>query len=139
LRQTILYANAASSLDMLTLNASAASRTTKPPLSPPSITDPVVIDGTTQPGFAGTPVVELNGANSTSNGLSIGAPGCTVRGLIINGFDGTGISIGSAGGGSRVEGCYIGTDANGNAAVANFGPGVSILSSNNVIGGTTPA
>src|SRR5437588_171524 len=139
LRQAILDANAAPGLDTITFNIGGPSRTIKPVLSLPSITDPVVIDGTTQPGFAGTPVVELNGANSTSNGLSIGAPGCTVRGLIINGFDGTGISIGSAGGGSRVEGCYIGTDANGNAAVANFGPGVSILSSNNVIGGTTPA
>src|SRR5262245_63289792 len=30
----------------------------------PTITDPVIIDGTTQPGFAGTPLIEIDGTNA---------------------------------------------------------------------------
>ena len=41
-------------------------------LSPlPAITDPVLIDGATQPGYAGLPLVELNGAGA---GPAAGSP-----------------------------------------------------------------
>jgi hypothetical protein len=139
LRQAILDANSNPGPDTIAFNIAGASRTIKPVLSLPAITDTVTIDGTTQPGFAGAPVIELSGANSVSNALGIGAPGTVVRGLVINGFNFGGIGIGSAGSGSRVEGCYIGTDVTGTVAVPNGGPGISIGSSNNVIGGTTPA
>jgi hypothetical protein len=139
LRQAIIDANSNPGPDTIAFNIAGASRTIKPVVSLPAITDTVTIDGTTQPGFAGAPVIELNGANSVSNALGIGAPGTVVRGLVINGFNLGGIGIGSAGSGSRIEGCYIGTDVTGTVAVPNGGPGISIGSSNNVIGGTTPA
>lgn len=139
LRQAIIDANSSPGLDTITFNISGASRSITPILGLPAITDPVVIDGTTQPGFTGAPIVELKGAGSPSNGLSIGASGSTVRGLVINGFSLGGISIGAAGSGSHVEGCYIGTDVTGTVAVTNNGPGISILSSNNIIGGTSTA
>ncbi len=49
----------------------------------PVITDPVVIDGTSQPGFAGTPLIELNGSGAGENasGLIVSAGGATIRGL----------------------------------------------------------
>src|SRR5262249_5164348 len=60
----------------------------------PAITEAVVLDGTTQPGFAGSPLIELNGVNAGSApGLEITAGSCTVRGLVINRFEGSGILI----------------------------------------------
>ena len=54
----------------------------------PVITDPVVIDGTTQPGFVDKPIVELRGdaLAAGSRGIRILAGDSTVRGLVVNGF-----------------------------------------------------
>src|SRR5439155_10000174 len=81
------------------------------PLSPlPGIGAPVVIDGTTQPGFDPqnpAPIVELNGAAVTNNaGLNIWGGGTTIRGLVINRFGYEGIFIGDAGG-NVIQGNYI--------------------------------
>jgi Calx-beta domain-containing protein len=70
-------------------------------------------------------------------GLFVNAPGSTIRSLVINGFSTGGIIIGTGGGGSHVEGCYVGTDVTGKIAIPNTGAGVAVFSSNNVIGGTT--
>src|SRR6185437_1558251 len=87
----------------------------------------------------GVPIIELNGTvQPDGNGLSINGGNTTVRGLVINRFHFTGISI-ITNGGNRVEGCYIGTDAAGTIALPNGDDGVSISSSNNVVGGTGPA
>ena len=139
LRQAILDANASPGSDSIHFNISGPSLRIQPILGLPAITDPVVIDGSTQPGFSGTPIVELNGSLSAVAALAVGAPGSTIRSLVINGFSTGGIIIGSAGGGSHIEGCYIGTDVTGTTAIPNTGPGISVFSSNNVIGGTTPA
>jgi uncharacterized protein YjbI with pentapeptide repeats len=114
----------------------------------PPITDPVIIDGTTQPGYAGTPIVELSGIEE-GPGLTITAGNSTVRGLIINSFSGSGILIqgcpeapcGEAGtGGNRVQGNFIGTNSSGTEPDANTFNGVHIIDSpNNTIGGTTSA
>lgn len=86
----------------------------------PIITDPVVIDGWSQPGFSGTPVIELDGSSTTdANGLWVKGGGSTVRGLVVNGFDHHGIQL-WIGGHNVVEGNYIGTDVAGNAAKGNL-------------------
>ncbi len=109
----------------------------------PTITAPVVIDGWTEngAGYAGPPVVELNGqATSSGNGLTITAGGSTVRGLVLNRFKGAGISLQTLGG-NAIQGNYIGTDLAGMTAAANLGgAGVTVLNSpNNTIGGTIAA
>ena len=87
----------------------------------PTITDPVIIDGTTQPGFAGKPIVELNGAGalpippraaSDVYGLQVTADSSTIRGLIINRFSGRGIDL-NISNGNVIEGNFIGTDVTG--------------------------
>src|SRR5262249_18160277 len=91
LRQAILDANANPGLDTITFAIGSGPRTIAP-LSPlPTITDRVVIDGTTQPGYAGAPLIELSGANAGSgaDGLSITAGGSTVVALVINRFQAT--------------------------------------------------
>ncbi len=91
---------------------------------------PVIIDGTTQPGYAGTPVVELDGSHSSPSqtGLSFfeDSGGSTVRGFVVNRFKGTGIVI-SATGNFRIEDNYIGTDPTGTLARGNGLVGVQVL------------
>lgn len=118
------------------------------------ITDPVVIDGSTQPGVG---KVEIDGGISYGeacgttndpdmNGFMITAGPSTLRGLVIHGFCDWGIVL--RGGNSVIEGNYIGTDASGTLALGNGGKlepdypggwqggGIKIESANNLIGGT---
>ncbi len=138
LRQAIIDANNTPGADTITFNIPPAGQKTITPLSPlPTITGAVTIDGTTQPGFAGNPIIELNGssAGSGQNGLVITGGNCVVRGLVINRFDNTGIILGTNGG-NVIAGNFIGTDVNGTADLGNSGAGVFIGTANNTIGGT---
>ncbi len=89
-------------------------------------------------------VIVLNGsALSGGNGLQVGGGATTIRGLVINGFPGSGITLTGADG-NVVEGNFIGTDAGGTTAVPNGagggGLGVDILAGNShTIGGLAPA
>ena len=146
LRQAIVDANANAGADTINFNIAGAPPHTITPLSPlPQITEAVTINGTSQPDFSGTPVVEISGLNAgISDGLNINASSCTVRGLIINRFSGNGITGGNGifilGTGNIIEGNFIGTNANATFALGNSQDGVFISSSsNNVIGGTTAA
>lgn len=104
-----------------------------------NINDPVIIDGTTQPGFAGTPIITIDGGNHVRNdGLDIGTSGCTIRGLAIGGFSG-GVGISIFGDSNVIEGNFLGIDATGSVARPNE-DGVNIIKgANNRIGGTTAA
>ena len=106
----------------------------------PEMNDPVVVDATTQPGYAGVPLVALSGRPGIGDGLSLTGGHSAVRGLVVGGFSGIGIAIVGGGGGSHVEACYVGTDATGTARHPNALGGIVVADSpNNVIGGTTPA
>jgi hypothetical protein len=110
------------------------------PVSPlPAATEPIVIDGTSQPGYAGSPLIEINGAKIgvPSPGLVLGGGSSTVRGLAINGFNGNGIALLSNG--NVVAGNYIGTDLTGTIDRGNLGSGIHILDAgNNTVGGDSP-
>ncbi len=105
----------------------------------PVITNTMTIDGTTQTGYTGTPLVEINGTNAgaTTSGLQLNAPGCTVMGLAINRFLVEGIKLSSAS--NVIQGNFIGTDTTGRVARKNFGDGILVTSQGNLIGGTTGA
>jgi hypothetical protein len=139
LRQAIIDANTNPGTDTITFNIPGAGVHTISPMSAlPSIADPVIIDGTTQPGFAAAPIIELDGTNTGPVcALGIDAGNSTVKGLVINRFGGGGICLGTNGG-NTISGNYIGTDATGAIASANAS-GVQVQSANNVIGGTTAA
>ena len=122
------------------------------PSSPlPYLTVPVIIDGYTQPGSSPNTnpphqgsnavlMIELEGTNAGTNvdGLVLTGGGSTVRGLVVNRFDGNGIVIANSSG-SVVEGNYIGTDNAGTAALGNGGDGVLIFeAAYNTVGGTSP-
>ena len=142
LRQAITDANANPGTDLITFSIGSGLQTIAPTSLLPDITDPVIIDGTTQPGYAGVPLIELSGVNGPSPSnhglLTITGGNSTIRGLIINHNKDFGISITTAGG-NHVEGNYIGTDATGNSRAAANGNLIAITGPNNVIGGTTPS
>ncbi len=141
LRQAILDANAHSGADEIVFNIPGAGpHTIIPSTALPIISDPITIAGSTQPGFTGTPIIELNGsqAGTDVDGLKITAGSSVVSGLVINRFSGDGIELGGVGG-NVVEGNYIGTDLTGTVGRGNAVRGLNIASSNNTIGGTISA
>jgi hypothetical protein len=108
----------------------------------PSITEPVRIDGTSQPGYVNKPRIELNGAALAADqfGLWLRTSNCMVRGLAINRFNGQngdGIRIEDAGG-NVIQGNFIGTGVEGTNALGNGGEGIAVLTSGNLIGGNDP-
>ena len=124
LRQAILDSNAATGGDEHDrLRHPGPGVQTIAPLSPlPAITNPVLIDGFSQPGYAGTPLIELSGSQAGSgDGLTITGSDVTVRGLDINGFaQGAGIHItGTGATGDWIYGNFLGTDPTGTQAEPN--------------------
>jgi hypothetical protein len=98
LRAAISAANASIGNDTIAFNIPGAGVHTIQPLSAlPAITDPLTIDGGTQPGYTGTPLIQLDGslAGSSTFGLNIvsGAIGSSVFALAVNNFSSSGISF----------------------------------------------
>jgi uncharacterized repeat protein (TIGR01451 family) len=105
----------------------------------PSITVPVLIDGTTEPGYHGIPLVEVDGSGLSgggNEGLVLTAAGNTVRGLSLVGFSDSAIVLAS-GGDSAIAGNYIGLTPSGSRGLPNH-EGITLLgSSGNTIGAGT--
>ena len=114
------------------------------PLSPlPTITNSMLIDGFSQPGYAGTPLIELSGLSAGAlDGLTITGSDVTVRGLAINSFSqGSGILItGTGASGNVIAANDIGTDPSGSLALPNdFGIRILAGAHDNLVGGSTAA
>jgi len=144
LRAAIEEANtSAGTVDTIKFNISGAGpHTIQPNSGLPTIADPVIIDGTSEPDFAGTPIVELDGSFAGLNaiGLHITAERSILRGLVINRFGGSGVFInGVSAIGNMVQGNFIGTDVTGTLPLGNLGFGVQICcgAHENIIGGAS--
>jgi hypothetical protein len=137
LRQAILDANDSIGADQIVFDIGAGGAVTISPTSElPTITDPVLIDGTTQGLFNGAPIVELDGSNSSGDGFRITAGETTIRGMVINDWD-WGITM-SDEGGNIIAGNYIGTDITGTIDDGNSEGGILIEIGDNQIGGLGP-
>ncbi len=140
LRAVIQLANGLTGLQTITFDipSEGGVQTIKPLTPLPAITTPVKIDGTSQPGYFGTPVIDIDGslAGASADGLQLAttAAGSTIVALAIGDFGGDGINVGSAG--NQLIGDYIGVAASGASAAPN-GLGLSIGTSGNTVGGTT--
>jgi MBG domain-containing protein len=99
LRQAILDANANAGPDTITFNVGGGGpQTISPSTALPTITDPVTIDGTTQPASGQIPgSIQLNGNAGIPQGLLITAGNSVIQGLAITRFGGPGISLQSNG------------------------------------------
>jgi titin len=143
LRQAILDTDTSSG--PYTINFDLQGLTTIKPTSPlPGLGNNTIIDGTTQPGYAGTPLVVLDGSSAGTYldgsgipGLEIIRGGGTIRGLAIDHWSGPGILLEQASN-EVITGNYIGTDATGTLAAGN-NAGVEVFNrftGNDTIGGT---
>jgi hypothetical protein len=166
LAQAIADANANPGFDTIAFNISGAGvqKVDLSQASLPTITDPVVIDGYTQPGAAPNTLlvgdnavilIQLDGGAKPNgfSGLSIAAPNCVVRGLAITGFaakpnqdpSSLGGSTGGYGvyvdaGQSLIEGNFIGLNPDGITANGNhIGIDLDSSAAMATIGGVDPA
>jgi CSLREA domain-containing protein len=139
LRAAIEQANAVAGSDTINFGIGSGVKTIVQTSDFPIISDPVVIDGTTQPGFAGTPIMEINGNGSNRNtnrsGFFITAGSSTLRGLVINRVNNAAIAL-VTNGGNHIEGNFIGTDVTGNLRLPNS-VGLIVNTSLNTVGGVT--
>jgi uncharacterized repeat protein (TIGR01451 family) len=105
----------------------------------PTITDNIDFDGTTQPGYSGSPIVELDGslAGAATEGLVFDVSDNSVVGLVINRFGGSGLVFRSYD--NLIAGNYIGTDRTGTQAEGNGLNGVELLFGRNTVGGVSAA
>ena len=138
LRAALEEANALPGVETITFNIPGAGPHLIRPESPlPRITEAIILDGTTQPGYEGQPLIELAGsqAGQQASGLTITASDSTVRGLAIHSFDRSGIHL-SGGQNNQIEANYLGT-----TGTVAHGNQIGILvegSTLNVIGGNEP-
>jgi len=163
LREAIAYANSLAGPKTISFNIpmtdtgySGGVFTIRPTQALPAITSPnTTVDGATQTAFSGDtnpqgPEIVIHGELAIQNdiyadGLVLQANGCAVNHLVLNGFKRTDNGAGQSNSGieirgsnCRVTGCYLGIDADGNAAVPNWF-GIWVAGANgNVIGGTNP-
>jgi hypothetical protein len=141
-RQAIMDANGHAGPDDIrfAITPAASSYTIALQTSLPGITDPVDVDGTSQSGYAGTPIIEIDGGGHAGDGLLLGpgSDGSTIKGLAIANFPaGAGIHVQS----NRdvIESNFLGT----NLAGTGPGPGnqTGLLidgGTGNTIGGVNP-
>jgi len=145
LRQAILDSNASVGIfDTIAFDIPGEGVHTIESLSPfPVITDPVTIDGYTQPGASpntlavGNDAVLLVELYPIVGTLQVHTDATTIRGLILGGslyLEGDGTN-----GGHIVRGNFIGTDPTGTLSRGNLGNGVLSTSPGVTIGGPNPA
>ena len=140
LRQAILDSDVATGeTNTIDFDISGSGVQTIAPLSAlPTITNPVLIDGESQPGYSGTPLIELSGTQAgTGDGLLITAPNVTIRGLDIDSFSqGAGIHItGTGATDDWISGDFLGTDPTGTQAEPNdYGVEIDEGATGNLVG-----
>jgi trimeric autotransporter adhesin len=157
LRAAIEYANANSGPNTINFDIPGTGIQTIAPLTQlPTITNPLTIDGYSQPGSVANtngpgladnalPLIELSGLDDPSSiGLHVTAGNSSIRGLVINQFELQAILLDTLGG-DVIAGNFIGTNAAGSVSQANgyqnFANGAITIyeSSDNTIGGTAAA
>ena len=169
LHEAILEANAAPGADEIRFNipGTGVRKIEVNRIGLPEITDPVTIDGYTQPGASPNTLaignnavilIHLDGKNDWSgpvNGIVISGGNSLVRGLSITGIpsrvylgipenppppppEGDAIQL-KTNGGNLIEGNFIGLAPSGASTGYYTYRGIEVLSSDNKIGGTAPA
>jgi CSLREA domain-containing protein len=127
LRQAINAANAnVPATDTITFAVPGGPATIVPSSPLPTVTDTVVIDGTSQPG---TKLLGSN-AGTGANGLLVQASFTVIKGLSISAFSADGIRL------DGVHGAVIGGNggSDGNTLTANGGDGITLVGDSTAVG-----
>ncbi len=115
LRAAIESANLDSTPDTIQFALPGSGVRTIDLLSPlPGVFNPVQIDGWSQSGFAGSPLIQLQAAAAIDYGISLFANDSLIRGLIFTGFDNSHLAI-WGGDNNKIQGNYFGTNPAGTA------------------------
>ena len=107
--------------------------------------DGMIIDGATQPGFAGQPLIVIDASQIipetfTSDTLLIYSANNQINNLSLQGFSWNGVTLVYADAtNNTIAGCWIGLDATGSNAAPNLKQGIYLdqSASRNIIGGTS--
>ncbi|MFT5417077.1 MAG: hypothetical protein ACI915_003413, partial [Gammaproteobacteria bacterium] len=110
------------------------------PAGLPAIIGTVTIDATSQPGYAGEPLITLDGTNVVSgngHGLEFNgnADGSEVRALSIVNFSASGIKINTGADNVTIAGNWIGTTGSSTTGDGNGDDGIDTRALNTTIGG----
>jgi hypothetical protein len=87
----------------------------------------VTVDGTTQPGYVGTPLVE-----TTGNSWSLGGQSELIGMVVNNSTVGVQCGLTASGGSCKVQKCFIGTDFSGSTATG-MSQGVTLAGGSNSV------
>ncbi len=145
LREAIQATNATVGADRIAFAISSGAQAISLSSALPTITETLTIDGWTQPGYAGTPLVIVDGEQTAAVGLQLTstADSSTIRGLVLRDFSSHAIQIDAGSSNNTVEGNYIGSfDVAGTdqgVGEQNVGNGIYIQGDHNTIGGTSSA
>ncbi len=112
---------------------------------PPLVSNGMVIDGSTQPGFAGQPLIFVDGSQiipetfTSNSGLLIYSSSNQVKNISFSGFNWNGLTLEFADAtNNTIAGCWLGLDATGTNAAPNAYQGILFASGagHNIVGGT---
>lgn len=93
----------------------------------PNIVESINLDATTQPGYSGMPLIEIDGAaiaSPNAAGITVLAKQSRVEGLAVGGFTGNGIDINADD--VVVSGCHVGVGTAGSTVRPNGGNGIQV-------------
>lgn len=108
LRAAIAASNASAGADIIKFSLAAGQRTISI-TTPLSATGAVDIDGTSQPGYAGVPLVRIDGIGLPPNNSALSlVANSKLRGLMVTRAPGAGVVL--RGTNSQVDSMYLGTD-----------------------------
>ena len=119
LREAIVAANDTAEADTIEFNiAGFGVHTISPTSALPAIINPLTIDGSSQPGYSDSPLIEVSGASAGSNiyGFAVYAQS-TISGLNINEYSWGSIVVGTGGSNTVITDNFIGTDPTGTLAI----------------------
>jgi uncharacterized repeat protein (TIGR01451 family) len=135
LRDAMDQAEANPGLDAISFNLPSG-QTLIQPLSPlPALTEAIIIDATTQPGYVDSPIIEISGisaGNSDVNGINlynIHSTASIIKGLSITSFSGFGIAFYAFNLNnnlSLIQGNYIGVKPDGVSNGGNILGGIDL-------------
>jgi hypothetical protein len=136
LRQAIIDSNGQPDGNTIDFDVAGAIRISQTSL--PAISEPVTIDGSTAPSFAGTPVVTVNFQGTQGLNFAAGSDGSTVKSLSMVKAGNAGVTLTASN--ITLQGNYIGLQSNGTTAAGNKGDGVQLNASSHgdLIGQSDP-
>lgn len=142
LREAVIQANALPGPDSISFSIPGEGVHTISPVSAlPSLLDEVSLDATTQPGYSGEPLIEIDGALAGQGvtGLQVNAPS-VIKGFAINSFGDRGIRVDASD--VQIVENFLGTDSSGVVAKGGgsvwLSSGVNARVANNLISGNSP-